>query len=368
MVLAHTAFAGVRLTLTLAALHRGASALVVGFIISLLMVGPALTSVWIGRWTDRVGYFRPSVIGLVMSLGGGLAAGLSTGLFELGLSSALVGSGAAMLQVGIMHAIGRSAGAKHLASAFSAMALGYSISGFLGPVLAGILIDSLGYAKSFLALCIPSALAFVVLRVSAIVLPDVPTKVDSVSKKQHTPGLWSDAQLRSVLVITVMLAIGWDFFTFVMPLHASRLGLSASAIGSIAGCLSAGMFSIRLLLGPIASRFTERQILFSALILSSVGFLVFPFAGDFVSLAVLAYALGLVMGCGTPMTMSLLHRSAPAGRSGEAVGLRTMIVSSSQATMPLIFGVIGSTVGMLPAFWSVAAILGCSLLYIRRRM
>ena len=55
--------------------------------------------------------------------------------------------------------------------------------------------------------------------------------------------------------------------------------------------------------------------------------------------------------------MMLLHDSAPAGRAGEALGLRTTLINGSQTIMPLMFGAVGAALGMGPVFWSIALVL-----------
>jgi hypothetical protein len=55
--------------------------------------------------------------------------------------------------------------------------------------------------------------------------------------------------------------------------------------------------------------------------------------------------------------MSLLHTHAPAGRMGEAAGLRMSLVQSMSVVVPLFFGAIGSSLGLVPVFWSVGACL-----------
>ena len=57
------------------------------------------------------------------------------------------------------------------------------------------------------------------------------------------------------------------------------------------------------------------------------------------------------------MVMSLLHSIAPAGRIGEAVGVRMAIINASTFAMPLLFGAVGSTLGLAPVFWAIGAAL-----------
>ena len=42
-------------------------------------------------------------------------------------------------------------------------------------------------------------------------------------------------KLRSVLIVSGMLLMGWNLFTFVMPIHCSDIGLSASTTRIIMG-------------------------------------------------------------------------------------------------------------------------------------
>jgi hypothetical protein len=56
--------------------------------------------------------------------------------------------------------------------------------------------------------------------------------------------------------------------------------------------------------------------------------------------------------------MSLLHSVSPAGRIGEALGLRTTIMNSSHVVLPLVFGAVGSVVGAGAVFGVMAALLG----------
>jgi len=83
-------------------------------------------------------------------------------------------------------------------------------------------------------------------------------------------------------------------------------------------------------------------------------------------LGVLSFCLGLGLGSGQPMVMSLLHAHAPAGRIGEAVGVRMSLIQASSVAVPLLFGALGASVGLAPVFWSVGATLAAGG-YLTRR-
>jgi predicted acyltransferase len=65
--------------------------------------------------------------------------------------------------------------------------------------------------------------------------------------------------------------------------------------------------------------------------------------------------------------MALVYATAPAGRAGEAVGVRTVVLNASHTVFPLMFGALGAALGMLPVFWSMAAALAGGGWFANRR-
>jgi predicted MFS family arabinose efflux permease len=172
--------------------------------------------------------------------------------------------------------------------------------------------------------------------------------------------------LRRVFVVSGLLSMAWDLFTFVMPIHGSRLGLSASTIGLILGCFGAAVFVVRLALPALVHRLSEWKMLIAAMFISGLGLAMLPLVSDVALLMALAFVLGMGLGGAQPMIMALLYNKAPPGRGGEAVGVRTLLLNLSQAGIPLMFGALGAALGMAPVFWSMAAALLAGGWYARR--
>jgi hypothetical protein len=55
--------------------------------------------------------------------------------------------------------------------------------------------------------------------------------------------------------------------------------------------------------------------------------------------------------------MAVLYEASPPGRQGEAVGIRTTMLSGSQTFIPLASGAMASAFGMTPVFALIAAAL-----------
>lgn len=365
MALAHLAFGGMRLTLTLWGLARGMTPLGVGVLLSLLMVMPMLTAVAMGRWSDRVGFRAPVRRGLSMLLAGGLLAAWAPQELAMGLGCVLIGWGVTMVQVAVTQAIGQVAGPAGVTWSYSGLSVGFSLSGFVGPLVAGVLIDTVGHGLTFLALCTSLPLALLLLaRTDSPLLQPAPRPADE-GQAAARGSLLVHGPIRVALITAALVALSWDLFNFFMPVHAAEMGLSATAIGSLAAAYSAGSLAVRLLLGRLSTELDEARILTASLLLTVLVFALTPLASSFAILLVLSLLTGLILGIGQPLAVSLLHHNAPAGRSGEAFGMRSVIVSASQTFLPAIFGALGSALGTGPVFWVVAVAILLALAVVR---
>src|SRR6185295_918123 len=126
--------------------------------------------------------------------------------------------------------------------------------------------------------------------------------------------LIANGDLRRVFVINAMIALAWELHTLFVPIYGNAIGLSASRIGLILAAFAAATFSIRLTMPLIARRVPEHRVLTSAIYLAALVYLAIPFSRNVTTLMMLSFCLGLGLGVGQPMVMSLLHSLAPPGR------------------------------------------------------
>jgi len=351
----HASFGGARLAISLQALHLQASPVLVGLLMSLLMLVPTFVAVHVGRWVDRSGYVRPTSLALAGVVLGEVVAALLPSLTGLAAASVLVGSSFMVAHVAVNNAIGHVAGASGRTRAFGLMAVGFSLSALVGPMLAGAAIDLVGYRWAFASLALlPVAAATLLRHAPAMPRPERAPQDGS----RGVMDLLRLPPLRAVLLVSALISAGWDLFTFLVPLHGANSGLSATAIGLVAGAFGVGSATVRVALPWIARRVSEWKLIGAALVLAGLGYFAFPFCVTVGTMLPLALVLGLVLGCGQPVVMGLLHVTAPPERTGEAVGLRAAITSLGQTVLPLAFGAFGTALGMLPLFWGAAALLG----------
>lgn len=365
LVLAHTAFTGGRVALTLAAIRLGGTPFEVGLVLSMLAVLPMLLSVHAGRWTDRSSVGRPILLALLM-LEGALLLAMLPSLLGLGAAAVLLGSGFMLVHLAINNAVGKGSAPGKLTHGFSLLALGISTSTIAGPVLAGLLVDHAGGSRAFLALALLPLGALALLwqrRREASTVPPRPRQ----AHEARAIDLLRHAPLRAVFVASALLAMGWDLFTFMMPMHGAQAGLSASAIGLVMGAFGAGTFVVRLFMPALARAFPPWRVLAGALGVTALVYALLPLLSNLAALLALAFVLGLGLGSALPMIMTALQEASPPGRSGEAIGVRTMLVNASQTLLPVSFGAIGSAGGSGVVFWALAAILAGGALFAARK-
>ncbi len=355
-VILHLAFAGSRVTLSLLALHLQATPLTVGILISLLAAVPLVFAVGWGRTIDRIGVRKPLLIGACLVLGALLLAAALPRIEVLFIVSAVAGSGFMLVHICVNQVAGLLGTPEQRSRNFSLLALAFSTSGFLGPTISGFAIDLIGHRLTFLLLGGSTAVGIALMLLRPIRLPAHPASVAGHERKR-VGDLFRIRGLRRAFVASAVLSMAWDLFTFVTPIHGTRLGLSASMIGLILGSFGAAIFLVRLVLPAIVHRLSEWPLLIGGMFATGVAMIIFPLIDSVSLLIAVAFMLGLAIGGTQPMIMSLLYNTAPPGRGGEVVGVRTFLLNLTQAGMPLLFGVLGSTMGMTPVFWAMAAVL-----------
>lgn len=354
---AHIALIGSRVTTSLYALSLHASEFTVGTLIALFALLPMFFAVSMGRLIDRIGIARPIVGGsLLMAIGCAIPS-MVGGLPILYLASILIGTGFLAIHVSSQHAVGALSSIDTRAVNFSWLALGYSVSSFCGPIIVGFVIDHARHGIAY-AVCAGFALISLTLLICCGVARVKLPQHDEGNASNSVMDLLRDPDMRRIYLISILLGSAWDLFSFVMPIHGTHLGFSASTIGLILGCFSAATFAIRLAMHWISRHYSEWQVLTTALSLAMVCYALLPFLKDPLQIMLATATLGLALGSSQPNVLALLHHASPVGRAGEAVGVRVTISNACQVVLPLAFGAAGATLGLFAVFWGMGAMIG----------
>jgi len=278
------------------------------------------------------------------------------GLPALFASASLIGFGFMAFQLSVQNATGELGGPTRRVRNFGLLSVGYSVSGFLGPLIAGFAIDHFGFRAASATFALIPLIPLGLLANRRLVLPG---RHPSVGVAHHGGvfALLRHRTLRHVFAMNALLSMGWELHLIFVPIYGAQIGFSASEIGIVLSSFAAATFIVRFSMPAISRRFNEHQVLNAALLIGGLVYLAYPFSRSVPALLALSFTLGLGLGGGQPMVLSLLHLHSPPGRIGEAAGVRMSLVNTMSVAVPLVLGAMGASIGIAPVFWSVGAVL-----------
>jgi MFS family permease len=355
-VLNQIALKGSRMLVALYAIDFHASPLAIGLLISMYACFPLMLAVYAGRISDRIGVRWPMVLGsfgMSMSLLLPIVLPFMPVLF---ISAALIGIANIFFHVSAHNLIGSLGEAHARTSNFGTFSLGSAVSGFIGPMLVGFMVDRAGYSVTYFWLAAIAVVPGIVLLCYTRFIP-AKVKVEQEVRAGGISELLGNRPLRGILITSGLILTGIDLFNFYMPIYGRSIGLTASMIGVILGMQAAAAFVVRLWMPSLSRQHGEKRVLTWSLLMAGATYFLFPMFGHPVILGAISFLLGLALGCGQPLSIILTYNYSPPGRAGEALGMRLTVNKFTQIAVPLLFGSLGSAFGIYPIFWSNAVFL-----------
>ena len=355
-VLTHTSYKASKVLISLYALELGASPFWVGVLFSMYSAFPVLLAVYAGKLSDRYGSRRLILFGASGLVGGLFIPALFPQLAGLFASATLIGLCYIFYTVAVQNLIG-SIGEEHERTRnYSIFSMGVGLTALLGPTTAGFSIDLIGHRSTYVLLGLLPLLPIIAIAVMPRLLPV--GRLKHKGRAEHRiSDLVKSAPLRRVLIAAGIVETGLELFNFFLPIYARSLGLSASLIGIIMGIYASALLLVRTLMARLARHSSEERVLSRSLYLAAATCVAFPYATTFVELAVISFVLGLGLGCGSPLSLVLAYNRSPPGRSGEAIGVRQTVNKVMEMVMPIVFGSVGTVIGMAPVFMVDALVL-----------
>jgi MFS family permease len=364
----HGSMAGLRMAAPLLALRQGHSALSVGVLLALFSLTQVFLALPAGRYADRHGLKRPMGMGVVAASAGAFLAVLSPQFWVLCIGALLMGGATGAASIALQRHVGRAAhDSNELKRVFSWLAIGPAVSNFVGPVLAGLLIDHVGvwmggtagddngFRGAFVMLALLPWATWLWVRHTRELPPVQP--VAGAGRPQAWQ-LLREPRMRRLLLVNWLLASCWDVHTFVVPVLGHERTFSASVIGTILGAFAIAAAAVRLVLPLLVSHLREWVVVSGAMVATALLFVVYPFMNSPWTMGLCSVLLGLALGSVQPMIMSTLHQITPHHLHGQALGLRLAAINLSSVLMPMLFGTAGMVVGVSVVFWTVGAAVG----------
>jgi MFS family permease len=353
----HACMAATRMAASLAVLKQGHPDWVVGVLFSLYAVAPIVLSLWAGRLADRFGFHRPVRWAVGLALTGALLPVFTQHLAALAFSGLLTGGAVSVAAVAIQREAGLMArDASDLKRVFSWVALGPAVSNTLAPVVAGLLIDHVGFRAAF---AFGALLPLLAVAAASRVPHQAALPAGEVHRSApgHAFELLRLPVLRNLMLVNVATAAAWDAHNFTVPVVGHARELSASAIGLVLSSFAIATTLVRLVISTWADRIDDHRALLAAMTLASAVLLAYAWLPGVAGMMFGSALLGLALGSVQPMILSTLHQAAPPDRQGQALALRMVFTNVATIAMPAGFGLLSAVTTTAAPMWLMAVLL-----------
>ena len=345
---------GCRMVVSFSALQLGAGPATLGMLNALCGVLPIIFGLAIGRLIDRVGVRAPVMGSLLIALLGMLAPFAWPSYAALALAS--LGTGLAFMTgiIGSNKAVAALTSPARRAGQLGWLSATSSIGGSLTLVALGFAVDHFGHRASFALTALLPALALVALAAFGRGLP-----APAADAPRHRGGsameLLRDPQIRMMILLSAVVPVTNDTFSFLIPIIGSGLGWSASITGVVLGSALGAAVVSRMLLPWTTRHMGPWTLLGVSFIAIACCYLVLPLIERPSLMIGLALLIGLGGGVAPPVLSALIYGASPAGRQGEVIGLRSSLQSVFASGTPLAVGALSALIGLAPIVCAMGA-------------
>jgi DHA1 family multidrug resistance protein-like MFS transporter len=306
------------------ALSLGASVGVAGLIAGAYSAVNLLGNLGAGYWTDRLGRKLPLVLGLVI-------VGLALLLYPLATKPAplfwlriLHGLGAALVAPASLSYIGDTTVPGGRARAMAVYGASIGLTTLIGPPLAGVVADRLGYAPIFVALAaLTLAVAVPAFRHTREILPEAARRRDGQVRQ-----ILGRYRLSVAYVATFCLLFSLGTLIVFVPLAGEALGLSSAQVGLVFASFALAATVVQVLpVGRLSDLRGREPVIMLGLALLAAALLLLPGLGRWATWLAAMLLYGTGFGVMFPAMTALVADETEPPTRGTASGVFTAVFS-----------------------------------------
>ncbi len=341
---------------SLLASENQASMIVVGIITSLYSIGQVFWAMPLGRLIDRIGAKTPLIWGSWAFLAGVSGLMFVHNLFLIALCVMLVGLSHVAVLLGsqsVMTDIPAGAERSRFVGLYT---FANSAGSFVGPLMGGYLNDRLGTSLAFSGAVAVGVLCLLL----SFMTPSSHNKLAETENRGIRP-LLKNKQIVRIILVSGIVLFSQEVTMSYFPIFGQDLGLTGVMIGTIISVRGMAQMLIRPFLKKIISLFRRDRVLIFCLVVGGISIVLHGVLTGYWSLIAVAVFTGMTLGLATPMTLLAVSDIAPRDQGSQVLALRVMGNYLGQSISPLIFGFLGSLLGLAPVFWISGAILAFSI-------
>ena len=357
----------VRPFITYRAIEIDAGAFAIGLIGAVYALFPVLLALKFGSWVGKIGEGKFIVIGNLSLVASCSALIFANNIPLLVAATAFAGLSHLALMVGGQTMVALRAPKEEYNRLFGFYTFSASLGHTFGPVAAGLLAGSLanGMPKdsnnAFLFAIALSSIALIPTFSWRSSLPTVAAAKEQSNTWAAAKSMLSRREISSAVFISMAVSSTLDLLVIFLPLLGTERNIDPAVIGLIISLRAVGSMGSRLILGKVSQHISDRKLLVSTTAISMLACIGMVYTGNPVLLGVLVFIAGFASGFGQPLTMALISLRTKADERALAVSARLSGNRLGQFILPVAAGSLANGAGVGAVFWSMALLLGASL-------
>jgi MFS family permease len=336
------------------AVARGASAAVVGIVVSSAAALPLVLGVWAGLASDVLGSRRMALIGALGLMGTTALLASATTIPVIIVAVALSGMAHSLIVVANQAAVAAASRSGRHDRDFGMLSFWISIGQLLGPLFGGFLADAYSIQRALYA-C--AAVGVVPFAAAWSMSANPPTPGDQAVRPLRPDYAYRAAwdltrrhDVRFVLWIAFLVIFAWSIKSSFLPIYLQSVGLTTAQIGIVFAGIGAGATIVRPMIGVLSLRIGRRRLLLGAVCLAMLTLAGIPLLRQFWPLVAIALVGGVGVGITQPLTISLIAGSVQPQKRGVALSLRMTSNRLAELLSPIVFGAVAMQTGLGGAF------------------
>lgn len=374
LLLAVAAFQGTiplaRIGTTYLALEEGISVAMITIISAGYALLPVFFAVAIGKANDRGNYGNMGIFGAVLMMSSVVGLLLLPASFHsLFLWSAGLGLAQTVMLNSTQMFVSRYATARARDTVLGYYMMCTSIGHIIGPLGMSLAVDSslLHPGAEILQLCIGGG---ILLLVSVVVLRRfASTKPRDASAAPVTiASVFKAPNLRWVIICSSLCMSAGDLLLVFLPIVAVKLGISATALGTILSIRAGATLLVRFAFVPLINLLGRRKLMVSAMCASALGFAMLSLPLGFWGVTFAVALCGLGLGTAMPTALSLIFAISPPHAVGTITSVRMTASRLAQFLIPFPAGMAAAASGTGMVFVTLGLFISASAFMAWRRV
>ena len=357
----------VRPFITYRAIEINAGATAIGLIGAIYALFPVLLALKFGSWVGKYGEGKFLVVGNLSLVFSCTSLLVTHNVIALAVATAFAGLSHLALMVGGQTMVALRTPKENYNKLFGYYTFSASLGHTFGPVIAGLLAGSLANGMPRNS---NNAFIFAILLSSLALIPTWKWRKDSPTVKaaDEQSNTWSAAksmlsrkEISLAVFISLAISSTLDLLVIFLPLLGKERAIDPAIIGLIISLRAVGSMGSRLILGLVTKYIKDRTLLLVTTLISMLACVGMVYTNSALILGLLVFVAGFASGFGQPLTMSLISLRTKPDERALAVSARLTGNRLGQFLLPVGAGLLANGAGVGAVFWSMAALLGASL-------